>query len=173
MKLYKEFHRNISKKTCKLAKMVLGLFLVMVCTLSVFAASAVEENGEEFEKVVSSVEFDAGIQVDNLLQVLLALVAVILIIFVLSIALKKLSMLPGSSGRLIKVIAGISLSSKDRLLLIQVGDEQILISASPGNVRKVHELTHPVEVEVLASSESSEKSSFRDLFNSVTMRSRA
>ena len=32
----------------------------------------------------------------------------------------------------IRIVGGLALSNKDRLLLIQVGDEQLLISASPG-----------------------------------------
>ena len=171
--MQKELSYNIFKKMRKLLKIFSGLFLVMAFNLSVISVSAVEENGGGIENVATLVKFDSGVNADNFLRVLIALVSVILIIFFLSTAVKKFKLLPGGSGRLIKIIAGISLSGKDRLLLIQVGNDQILISASPGGIRKIHELTHCVETEVVSPVEKPAENGFLNLLNSVTSRQRA
>lgn len=122
---------------------------------------------------VEDAGFDAGLNVDSLIQVLIALISVICIIFILSVLLKKFNILPGTSSGLIKIVAGISLSNKDRLLLIQVGDEQILVSATPGGINKIHELSTAVEPEVVSSEQNPKSGNFSNLLNSVISRPRS
>ncbi len=104
----------------------------------------------------------------SVLQMLLGLFMVIAIIIGLSLAVKKLNMFPTGAPGAIKIISGLALSNKDRILLLQVGDEQILVSASPGQVHKVHELRTPVVVETNQASD--EAKNFANIFNAVKQR---
>ncbi|MNP57470.1 Flagellar biosynthesis protein, FliO [compost metagenome] len=52
---------------------------------------------------------------------------------------------PGS-GQVIEILGSRTLGPRDRLLLIQVGKEQILIGHTPGSIEALHVLAEPVEV---------------------------
>ena len=43
-----------------------------------------------------------------------------------------------------KVIGAISLGSRDRVVLLQVGEKQILVGASPGNINLIQAFDEPV-----------------------------
>lgn len=105
---------------------------------------------------------------NSVLQMLLGLFMVIAIIIGLSLAVKKFNMFPTGAPGAIRIISGLALSNKDRILLLQVGDEQILVSASPGQVRKVHELRAPVVVEANPSGD--ETKNFASIFSAVKQR---
>jgi flagellar biogenesis protein FliO len=49
---------------------------------------------------------------------------------------------PGS----IEIVADISLGQKERAVLVQVGEQQILLGVAPGRVNTLHVLAEPVAV---------------------------
>lgn len=109
----------------------------------------------------------------SFLQMFLALGLVIVMIICLSFAVRKFNMFTAGPSRHIRIVGGLALSNKDRLLLVQVGDEQLLISSSPGSVRKVHEMRNPIyEDTVVTSSKAGNAGSFANLLQTVTQRSR-
>jgi len=154
-------------------KLIPKVGLAVLFFLTAFLASAAESSEELGGESGPGAGFDAGLNVDSLLQVLIALISVVFIIFALSVLLKKFNMLPGASAGLIKIVGGISLGSKERLLLIQVGDEQILISASSGRINKIHELTTILDPEAASAVKSPTSSNFSSLLNSMTSRMRS
>lgn len=158
---------------CRLRTGLRFMFGAVVAIAFGLKVSAAEFGSAAVEDAGVGVGFDSGLNVDSLIQVLIALISVICIIFVLSVLLKKFNILPGTSSGLIKIVAGISLSNKDRLLLIQVGDEQILVSATPGSINKIHELSTVVEPEVVSSEQNSKSGNFSNLLNSVISRPRS
>ncbi len=103
---------------------------------------------------------------------LIALVVVVVIIIVLSLVIKRLSLVPGSTTGLIRIVGSLALNSKDRLLLIQVGDEQILVSASPGRIGKVHDLRSPIETGTPGMAQKPDSNSFNSLLSQMLQRSR-
>lgn len=80
----------------------------------------------------------------QLVQVLLGLLLVIGLIFVLAWALKRMQQLGPRSGQAIKLVASQALGPRDRLVLVQVGNEQILLGLSPGRISALHTLKEPV-----------------------------
>lgn len=173
MKIISNIANNLGNRLRVKLQLMFEIIVAAAFGLSVFSASAAEFASQAAEDAGVGVGFDSGFDVDSLIQVLIALISVICIIFVLSILLKKFNILPSASSGLIKIVAGISLSSKDRLLLIQVGEEQILVSASPGSINKIHKLSAIVEPEVMSSEQSSKSANFSSLLNSVVSRSRS
>ncbi len=148
-------------------------FLVILFSLSVFSVKAVAQSSDPSGNGIARAEFGAGVSAESLIQVFIALILVVLIIFALSVVLKKFNMLPRGSSGLIKIVDGISVGSKDRLLLIQVGEEQILISASPGCINKVHKLTASVKPEIISSAENPETRGFSNMLDSFISRQRS
>lgn len=52
----------------------------------------------------------------------------------------------GASGHL-KILGGLHLSTREKLVLVQVGEEQLLLGVSPGSVRTLHVLQSPLSVQ--------------------------
>ncbi len=91
----------------------------------------------------------AGMGTDYFLQVTLALVLVIGVIVLLSYLARRFNLFHGTGSGPIKVLSGISLGGKERLLLVQVGEEQLLLGTSPGYIQKLHKLREPIATEHL------------------------
>lgn len=75
------------------------------------------------------------------------LLAVVAIIFIVAWMLKRLNLAQQSQGGLLRIIAGLSLGTRDRIVLLQVGKEQILVGLSPGRIEKLHTLAEAVVVD--------------------------
>ena len=86
----------------------------------------------------------------NVVQMLVGLVAVLVLVFAIAWLLRRVGgvSLGGSSS--LKVIAGMSMGARERVVLLQVGEEQLLLGVSPGRVQTLHVLEKPVEVEPVA-----------------------
>jgi flagellar protein FliO/FliZ len=80
----------------------------------------------------------------NLLQLLFGLIVVLIAIGATALLLKRLGRLPQGPGAM-RVVAGLSLGARERAVLIQVGDRQILLGVAPGRVSALHVLDRPVE----------------------------
>ncbi len=73
------------------------------------------------------------------------LILVVLVIFIFAWLVKKLNLNQYSHNGLIKIIAGLSIGTRDRIVLLQVGEEQILVGLTPGRIEKLHTLAQPLE----------------------------
>jgi len=79
-----------------------------------------------------------------LLQFSLGLLAVLAAVVGLAWLLKRVGGLQGGAAGTVKALGGISLGPRERVVLIQVGEEQLLIGVAPGQVRTLHVLDHPI-----------------------------
>lgn len=82
----------------------------------------------------------------QLLQMVFGLLLVCGLIFLLAWLLRRVQGVAPKSGQLIEVISSRAIGPRDRLLLVQVGKEQILLGHSPGDIKALHVLAEPVEV---------------------------
>jgi flagellar protein FliO/FliZ len=80
----------------------------------------------------------------SLFQLLFGLIVVLIAIGVTALLLRRLGRLPQGAGAM-RVIAGLSLGARERAVLIQVGDKQILLGVAPGRVQALHVLERPVD----------------------------
>ena len=77
---------------------------------------------------------------------LLGLLAVIGLIFGLAWLLRRLQVTAPRSQQVIDIVGSRAIGPRDRLLLVQVGKEQILIGHTPGTIEALHVLAEPVSV---------------------------
>ncbi|WP_461531793.1 flagellar biosynthetic protein FliO [Pseudomonas sp. 210_17 TE3656] len=84
----------------------------------------------------------------QLTQLVLGLLLVLGLIFLLAWLLRRVQNAAPGSGQVIEILGSRTLGPRDRLLLIQVGKEQILIGHTPGSIEALHVLAEPVEVPV-------------------------
>ena len=77
-------------------------------------------------------------------QVIVSLGIVIGAIFLLSAVARKFDLSAPKSAGPVRILDTLSIGGKEQLLLVQVGDDQILVGRSANGVEKVHELTTPL-----------------------------
>jgi len=80
-----------------------------------------------------------------MLQFLAGLGIVVLCIVGLAWLLKRAGGLQASARGALRVVDGVALSTRERLVLVQVGDQQVLLGVAPGRVNAVHVLDQPVQ----------------------------
>ncbi|WP_114418750.1 flagellar biosynthetic protein FliO [Marinospirillum perlucidum] len=82
-----------------------------------------------------------------MMQVTLGLVAVIALMLVLAWVAKRMRLVPGyNPHRALKVIAVLPLSNRERLTLVQVGDQQLLLGVTANQINCLHELEKPIDL---------------------------
>jgi flagellar protein FliO/FliZ len=83
----------------------------------------------------------------QLTQLVLGLLLVLGLIFFLAWLLRRVQQAgPAGKGQVIELIGSRALGPRDRLVLVQVGNEQILLGLSPGTITALHVLKEPVHV---------------------------
>ncbi|WP_205340469.1 flagellar biosynthetic protein FliO [Denitrificimonas caeni] len=86
----------------------------------------------------------------QLLQLVFGLLLVIALIFLLAWVVRRIqqSLPVTGSPQVISLLASQALGPRDRLLLVQVGKEQILLGLTPGTIVPLHVLQEPVDIRV-------------------------
>lgn len=131
--------------------MRLALLPLFLCSLPVLAV----ENGTG---ATGGDPLSAG----YLLKLIIGLLLVLGLIFLFAWAARKMRLAPGSDDGMIRVLSAISVGQRDRIALIQVGEEQILVGLSPGRMQTLHTLKEPL---VPQQSQEPSASSFADRLN--------
>jgi len=120
-------------------KKVLGFVLAL--PFSVLAAEPIATAAAVAAPAVSS-----GVA-GQLTQLVLGLLLVLGLIFFLAWMLRRVQQAgPAGKGQVIELIGSRALGPRDRLMLVQVGNEQILLGLSPGTITALHVLKEPVQV---------------------------
>ena len=118
---------------------VLGLLLAL--PLSALAAEPVATAAAAAAPAVTS-----GVA-GQLTQLVFGLLLVLGLIFFLAWLLRRVQQAgPAGKGQVIDIIGSRALGPRDRLMLVQVGNEQILLGLSPGTITALHVLKEPVLV---------------------------
>lgn len=84
---------------------------------------------------------------DYLGQIILSLVGILILIFASAWLLKRFSAFPGIASGHLRVLGGISVGQREKIILLQAGKEQIVVGVTPTEISFLHELKETVEVE--------------------------
>lgn len=82
----------------------------------------------------------------HLLQVGLMLLLVIMAILVVAWLVKRMGMMGGGREQHIRYLGGLTVGQRERVVLIEVGNTQLLIGVAPGRVSALHTLEQPIVV---------------------------
>ena len=85
-------------------------------------------------------------QVATLASMLGGLILVLLLIFALAYLLRRFNLVP-TTNSVLKTIAVTSLGQKERLVLVQVGEQQYLLGVSSQQVSLIDKLAEPIHLE--------------------------
>lgn len=126
------------------------LIMSMLVSASAWSVEpvATEKNATIVSAPSQSKLLEAGQVSGQLLQLVLGLLLVIGLIFLLAWVVRRIQQnIPVSgSQQAISLLASQALGPRDRLLLVQVGKEQILLGLTPGTIVPLHVLQEPIEV---------------------------
>lgn len=81
----------------------------------------------------------------QLTQMVLGLLLVVGLIFVLAWLMRRVQNIGPGNAQVIEMIGSRALGPRDRLVLVQVGEEQILLGITPGRITPLHVLKTPVQ----------------------------
>lgn len=85
-----------------------------------------------------------GLGAGYLVQLTLALALVVAAIVVAAWLLRRVTRLQSSAGGALQVLGGLSMGPRERVVLIQVGETQLLLGVAPGRVQTLHVLENPI-----------------------------
>jgi flagellar protein FliO/FliZ len=95
---------------------------------------------ENSEKVAPKVAV-SPIGMETIFSTAGGLLAILVIIFGLAWAFKRYTHLPKGSGQSVKVVGGVSLGPRERVVVIEVDDTRLVLGVAPGRVERLHVLT--------------------------------
>lgn len=133
-------------------KVLLLLCIQVLCVEKISAAPAVEVIHSE-PRMVSSTE---------LLQWATGLGIVVVLILICAWFLRRLNRFSADGGPRLKILSGISVGSRERVLLVQAGEAKLVLGVAPGRVQTLYILDR---LESAADTESVDNSAASSTFS--------
>ncbi len=81
----------------------------------------------------------------NLWQLTLGMIAVLGLIVGIAWLLKRSGRFQMAAGGGLRVLGGLSMGTRERVVLLQVGETQLLLGVAPGRVQTLHVLEQPLD----------------------------
>ncbi len=81
----------------------------------------------------------------NLWQLTLGMIVVLGVMLGLAWILKRSGKFQMAAGGSLKILGGLSMGTRERVVLLQVGETQLLVGVAPGRVQTLHVLEQPLE----------------------------
>lgn len=139
---------------------------IAVSMLLSFSSWAVEEKAVETTGLgafKTTAVTNPVVSTGSYVQMIFGLVFVVFVIFALAWLVRRMGRLQSVIGGSMKLLGGLSLGQRERAVLVQVGETQMLLGVAPGSVRTLHVFDEPV----VMASPSSTGDSFADKLHAV------
>jgi flagellar protein FliO/FliZ len=118
--------------------------LLLPVTASVYSSLA-----HAADPGTTAVETAASVQdplaMTSLWQLTLGMVAVLGLIMGIAWLLKRSGRFQIAAGGGLRVLGGLSMGTRERVVLLQVGETQLLLGVAPGRVQTLHVLEQPLD----------------------------
>ena len=134
---------------------LLTSFIALLISASTIAAE---------EKVIASLS-NEPVGLGNVLQMFFGLFVVVAIIFGMAWFMRRMGNMQGMAAGNLKVLGGVSVGQRERVVLLQAGDVQLLLGVAPGEVRTLHVMEEPIVINT--NSKSSLTSGFAEKLQSA------
>lgn len=125
---------------------IITIIKITLTLIIVFLSSAVIAD-EGVLTQSTSIASNEPFAMANIMQMLLGLAFVIVLIFVLGWFYRRFGTPGASSNSDFRIVAGLSMGQRERVVMLQVGQHQILLGVGPGHVEKIHVFDEPVITE--------------------------
>lgn len=98
--------------------------------------AAVETNTAKNNNIPSLTNEPVGL--GNYLQMFFGLFIIVALIIGMAWFMRRMSSMSGVTTGNLKVLGGVSVGQRERVVLVQAGDTQLLVGVAPGEVRTLH-----------------------------------
>jgi flagellar protein FliO/FliZ len=95
------------------------------------------------EKVIASLA-NEPVGLGNYLQMFFGLFVVVALIFGMAWFMRRMGNMNSMATGNLKVLGGISVGQRERIVLVQAGDTQLLVGVAPGEIRTLHVMDEPI-----------------------------
>ncbi|VAW93436.1 hypothetical protein MNBD_GAMMA23-2062 [hydrothermal vent metagenome] len=96
------------------------------------------------ENIDEALQSNTHIGVSNYLQMILGLFGVVAFIFFIAWLAKRMGALNSSHSANLKVVAGLNVGHREKIIVIQVMNKQLLIGVTQTNIQLLSELDEPI-----------------------------
>lgn len=93
---------------------------------------------------ISTPAMAVSAQTPDFLRMIMSLIIVLGVIFFLAFIVKRLKITPASQKN-IRSVANLSIGPKERVVIVEVNDEQFMIGVTSQNVNLLHKLDKPID----------------------------
>jgi flagellar protein FliO/FliZ len=159
---------HTSKGNCRLANNVstvagYALFLLLSAICPMLSAHAAEETRPAYTPPSPAVSSGSIVQI--IFSLLLVLAAIVLVAWLL----KRMNVAQQGSGNLLKVLGGVAIGQRERIVLVEMQDTWLVVGVGPGQIRTLHTLQKPdgIGQDTMAASQSAEPRSFSAVLSSA------
>ena len=83
----------------------------------------------------------------NVGSMIMSLLMVLALIIVSAFILKRFNLTQHSSNHL-KIVANLSLGAKERIIIVQIGEQQLVLGVCPQQISLLKDLEEPIDVQV-------------------------
>ena len=97
------------------------------------------------EKLVTPLKSEP-VGVGNYLQMIFGLAVVVGLIVGMAWFMRRMGSLHGMADAQLKVLGGIAVGQRERVVLVQAGETQLLVGVAPGTIRTLHVFEEPIAV---------------------------
>jgi flagellar protein FliO/FliZ len=79
----------------------------------------------------------------SIVQIIFSLLLVLIAIVLVAWLLKRINVAQQGSGTLLKVVGGVAIGQRERIVLVEVNDTWLVVGIGPGQIRTLHTLQKP------------------------------
>lgn len=115
---------------------------MLFCLLFLMPAALYAAEAERLPKAVTRLNEPLG--AGDVLQVFFALLFVLLLIGVAAWFFRRMSLGNFAGQGALRLLASVSVGQRERVVLVQAGETQLLLGVAQGNVRTLHVFDQPV-----------------------------
>jgi flagellar protein FliO/FliZ len=120
------------------------LFLLSLCLSSGILHAAPSQTPNNGPLVTNP------IGIGNFLQMAFGLLIVIGAILIMTWIIRRMGHVQSRVSGAMKILGGLSLGQRERIVLMQIGEQQLVVGIAPGNIRTLLVLDKPIDVETSA-----------------------
>lgn len=82
----------------------------------------------------------AAVSSGSILQVIFSLLLVLAAVVLVAWILKRINLPQHGAGSLLKVISGVAVGQRERIVLVEINDTWLVVGVAPGQVRTLHSM---------------------------------
>lgn len=79
----------------------------------------------------------------SILQVIISLVLVLVAVVLVAWMLKRMNLAQQGGSGLLKVVGGVAIGQRERVVLVEIDDTWLVVGVGPGQIRTLHTLAKP------------------------------